>query len=102
MFFSRFLAKAGPGISRQFWKFLCVRPWIDRNHCQITGGGRVKERHWNSLVGSLRHGHCILMLGSEIPVSVASTDPKAVTREDTSLAEELKRQLALELEEDNR
>jgi hypothetical protein len=62
----------------------------------------VKERHWNSLVGSLRHGHCILMLGSEIPVSVSSTDPKVVAREDTSLAEELKRQLALELEEDNR
>jgi hypothetical protein len=62
----------------------------------------VKERHWNSLVGSVRHGHCILMLGSEIPVSVSSTDPKAVAREDTSLAEELRRQLALELEEDNR
>ena len=61
----------------------------------------MKERHWNSLVGSLRHGHCILMLGSEIPVSVTSTDPKTV-REDTSLAEELKRQLALELEGDNR
>ena len=42
------------------------------------------------------------MLGSEIPVAVPSTDPKIPNREDTSLAEELKRQLAGELVEDNR
>ena len=30
----------------------------------------MKERHWNSLVGALRHGHCVLILGSEIPATV--------------------------------
>jgi TIR domain/SIR2-like domain len=62
----------------------------------------VKERHWNNLVGSLRHGHCILMLGSEIPVRISSTDPQIASQDNTSLAEELRRQLARELEEDNR
>ena len=27
----------------------------------------IKERHWNSLVTSLRHGQCVLLLGSELP-----------------------------------
>jgi hypothetical protein len=59
----------------------------------------VKERHWNNLVGSLRHGQCVLMLGPEVPVSISSADPKNAS---TTLAEELRQQLARELEEDNR
>jgi len=62
----------------------------------------VKERHWNNLVGALRHGQCILMLGPEIPVSVSSTDPRTASQDSTSLIEALRRQLARELEEDNR
>ena len=62
----------------------------------------MKERHWNNLVGSLRHGNCVLMLGSEIPVKVASTTSTTASTDSTSLAEELRRKLARELEEDNR
>jgi len=62
----------------------------------------VKERHWNNLVGSLRHGNCVLMLGSEIPVKVASTTSTTASTDGTTLAEELRRRLARELEEDDR
>jgi TIR domain/SIR2-like domain len=62
----------------------------------------VKERHWNNLVGSLRHGNCVLMLGSEIPVKVTSTTSPSASTDGTSLAEELRLRLARELEEDNR
>jgi hypothetical protein len=62
----------------------------------------VKERHWNNLVGALRHGQCVLMLGPEIPASVSSTDPNTVSQDNSSLIEALRRQLARELEEDNR
>jgi len=67
----------------------------------------VKERHWNNLVGALRHGQCVLMLGPEIPVTVSSANPKTASQdntssENTSLIEALRRQLARELEEDNR
>ena len=62
----------------------------------------MKERHWNNLVGSLRHGNCVLMLGSEIPVTVSSTPSTTASQDGTTLAEELRRRLARELEEDNR
>ena len=62
----------------------------------------MKERHWNNLVGSLRHGNCVLMLGSEIPVKVASTTSTTASTDGTTLAEELRRRLARELEEDDR
>jgi hypothetical protein len=42
------------------------------------------------------------MLGSEIPVKVASTTSTTASTDSTSLAEELRRRLARELEEDNR
>ena len=60
----------------------------------------MKERHWNNLVGSLRHGNCVLMLGSEIPVKGTST-PNG-SQSGTTLAEELRLRLARELEEDDR
>jgi hypothetical protein len=62
----------------------------------------VKERHWNNLVGSLRHGNCVLMLGSEIPVKVTSPGSSSASQEVISLAEELRHRLARELEEDDR
>ena len=42
------------------------------------------------------------MLGSEIPVKVASTSSTTASTDSTTLAEELRRRLARELEEDNR
>lgn len=60
----------------------------------------MKERHWNNLVGSLRHGNCVLMLGSEIPVKASSTTNGS--QSGNTLAEELRLRLARELEEDDR
>jgi hypothetical protein len=62
----------------------------------------MKERHWNSLVASLRHGQCVLVLGPEIPVSIASRDSNTVSDGDLSFAEALRRELARELADDNR
>lgn len=61
----------------------------------------MKERHWNNLVGSLRHGQCVLMLGADLPVrkTGAGAEPWS---EDSSMPEELRRALADELEEDGR
>ncbi|MGA2908005.1 MAG: toll/interleukin-1 receptor domain-containing protein [Terracidiphilus sp.] len=60
----------------------------------------MKERHWNNLVGSLRHGNCVLMLGSEIPVKATSATNGS--QSGNTLAEELRLRLARELEEDDR
>jgi len=61
----------------------------------------MKERHWTSLVTSLRHGQCVLMLGQE--VSAAPGDGAAVvSRNNESFAEALMRRLSDELEEDGR
>ena len=60
----------------------------------------MKERHWNNLVGSLRHGNCVLMLGSEIPVKASSATNGS--QSGNTLAEELRLRLARELEEDDR
>ena len=60
----------------------------------------MKERHWNNLVGSLRHGNCILMLGSEIPVKAAASANGS--QPGTTLPDELRLRLARELEEDDK
>jgi hypothetical protein len=60
----------------------------------------MKERHWISLVTSVRHGQSILVLGPEIPAGSAggaASGPDA-----SSFAEALTAALAAELEEDNR
>src|SRR5215831_9587386 len=61
----------------------------------------MKERHWTSLVTSLRHGQCLLMLGQEGSATPAEAN-RAGSRNDESFAEALMRQLADELEEDGR
>src|SRR5262245_4860005 len=61
----------------------------------------MKERHWTSLVTSLRHGQCVLMLGQEGSATPAEAG-RAGSRNDESFAEALMRQLADELEEDGR
>jgi hypothetical protein len=59
----------------------------------------VKERHWNSLVTSLRHGQSVLVLGPELAVDVAA---EGQATKSTSVIEALTRELASELEDDNR
>jgi hypothetical protein len=61
----------------------------------------MKERHWTSLVTSLRHGQCVLMLGQEVSAAPAEAD-RAGSRNNEGFAEALMRQLADELEEDGR
>ncbi|MFV8163706.1 toll/interleukin-1 receptor domain-containing protein [Mycobacterium sp. 134] len=56
----------------------------------------MKKQHWNTLVASIRHGQCILVLGPEIPMDTVGTPADA---EDSSFAEALTRELATELEE---
>lgn len=63
----------------------------------------MKERHWTSLVTSLRHGQCVLMLGQEVSASpVAGNGAAAVPQHHESFAAGLMRQLTGELEEDGR
>jgi hypothetical protein len=59
----------------------------------------MKERHWNSLVTSVRHGQSTLVLGPEIPAGIAVGAP--TDGADTSFVEALTKALAQELEEDN-
>ena len=56
----------------------------------------MKERHWTSLVTSLRHGRCVLFVGQEIP-GTPSIEPsaRALVKGDTC-AEGLTLQLAEE------
>ena len=58
----------------------------------------MKERHWISLVTSIRHGQSVLVLGPEIPAGLASGAPAG----DGSFVDALTAELASELEEDNR
>ena len=60
----------------------------------------MKERHWTSLVTSLRHGQCVLVLGPEIPVAFQTTS--STSSLSGALPEVLRRKFATELEEDNR
>jgi hypothetical protein len=60
----------------------------------------MKERHWISLVTSIRHGESVLVLGPEIPAGVAVGAPADVS--DQSFVEALTAKLASELEDDNR
>ena len=60
----------------------------------------MKERHWISLVTSIRHGKSILVLGPEIPVGSSSGIPADVA--DYSFVQALTVKLASELEDDNR
>lgn len=60
----------------------------------------MKERHWISLVTSVRHGQCILVLGPEIPAG--RTAEAQTDRAGRSFAEALTAELAAELEDDDR
>jgi hypothetical protein len=68
----------------------------------------LKERHWNNLVGSLRHGQCVLMLGADLPVrrqlssGGAGGGSEGAGNEDSTIPEQLRLALAQELEEDGR
>lgn len=58
----------------------------------------MKERHWNSLIGTLRRGQCVLVLGPELPLDA----PAPAEGPRASLSDALARALADELEADNR
>jgi TIR domain/SIR2-like domain len=60
----------------------------------------MKERHWSSLITSIRHGQSILVLGPGIPAT--QQDATGTATADTSLAQILQSALTTELEEDNR
>ncbi len=60
----------------------------------------MKNRHWISLVASIRHGQSILILGPEIPVMAQPTDSQDEST--TSFCGALTAELSAELEEDNR
>ncbi len=62
----------------------------------------MKDRYWNNLIGSLRHGQCILVLGSDLPVRMKDAGCQGDPERETSLAEELRCILVRDLEEDNR
>ena len=62
----------------------------------------LKERHWNSLITSIRYGQCVLLVGQEIP-GAPSTEAEALTPADgATYSEALMLQLAEELREDGR
>jgi len=62
----------------------------------------MKERHWTSLVTSLRHGQCVLMLGQEVPAQPTGASGVSAPNPLDSFGESLTRRLAAELEEDGR
>jgi hypothetical protein len=65
-------------------------------------GVGMKERYWTNLVTSLRYGQCVLVLGPEVPATLASAAESSPATGDLSYTEELTRRLASELEDDNR
>src|SRR5262245_8516568 len=62
----------------------------------------MKERHWTSLVTSLRHGQCVLVLGPEVPVEFLAAAPRPGASDSVLVPDVLTRELVSELEEDNR
>ena len=71
------------------------RRWlIIRGTLLLSELPEMKERHWTSLVTSLRHGQCVLLVGQEIPA--------AASAKIANCAEALTRRLAEELEDDGR
>jgi len=62
----------------------------------------LKERYWNNLIGSLRHGQCILVLGSDVPILVKGDTGDGRPAHESTFAEELRRRLVKELEDDGR
>ena len=65
-------------------------------------GAEMKERHWTSLVTSLRHGQCVLFVGQEIPGAPSIEAGALASTKGATYAEGLMFKLAEELEEDGR
>lgn len=62
----------------------------------------MKERHWNSLIATLRRGQSVLVLGPEIAVASARHNAPDSPGDAASFSDELARALASELEDENR
>ena len=58
----------------------------------------MRKQHWNTLVTSIRHGQCILVLGPEIPAGSVGAPADAA---ESSFSDALTRELTAELEEEN-
>lgn len=77
------------------------RTWLPSNS-ECHAGLEMKERHWSSLVTSLRHGQCILFVGQEVP-GTPSLEPAAPgSAKGVTYAEGLTMTLTDELKEDGR
>jgi hypothetical protein len=59
----------------------------------------MKKQHWNTLVNSIRHGQCVLVLGPEIPTGAVGASADAGG---TSFVDALTGELATDLEEDDK
>ena len=62
----------------------------------------MKERYWTNLVRTLRHGQCVLVLGSEVPADTSSVDTVEAATSLRTYSDALKGKLAEELAEDGR
>src|SRR5262249_46537159 len=62
----------------------------------------MKERHWTSLITSLRHGQCILFVGQEVPGTPSIEAGALAPVKGATYAEGLMFELAKELKEDGR
>jgi hypothetical protein len=62
----------------------------------------MKERYWNTLVSSLRHRRCILVIGPEVPADISSSSGGEGATASVTYADALKDHLTQELAEDNR
>src|SRR4051794_25971256 len=60
----------------------------------------MKERHWDSLVTSLRHGQCVLILGPEIAAIGPEIAATPGSTNSTSWTEALIQHLSKELSEE--
>jgi hypothetical protein len=81
---------------------ICFRKVISIAISEDPVRGEMKERHWGNLVRSLRYGECVLVLGPEIPAKLASSPESSPAAGDLSYAGELARELASQLEGENR
>ena len=62
----------------------------------------LKERYWTNLIAPLRHGQCILVLGSDMPIRSKSTTPESDSVRESTFAEELGAWFVKGLEDDGR
>lgn len=88
------MARAGPRTRSVSGKTKTTRNCLELGTCVCSNMSDIKERHWNSLVVTLQHGQCVLVLGPEIPAEIAQS---AGSPEKASVTEALTQLLADQL-----